>query len=68
MKSDRTQIPNLVVYGVLYAAIFGISFWLLIFDRESPTNWIVYVILIVAVLGGLVKLAAHSRNKHQQST
>ena len=57
MKIDRnTQIPNKVVYGMLYAIIFGISIWLLVFHKESPTNWILYVGVIWAVLGGLVKL------------
>ena len=68
MKIDRNkQIPNMVVYGVLYAIIFGISIWLLAFHKESPTNWILYVGMIVAVLAGLVKFALHSRKRHQQS-
>ena len=68
MKIDRNlQIPNIVVYGVAYAIVFGISFWLLAFHKESPTNWILYVLMIVAVVAGLVKLAFHSRKKHQQS-
>jgi len=68
MKIDRNkQIPNMVVYGVLYAIIFGISIWLLAFHKESPTNWILYVAMVVAVLAGLVKFALDSRKRHQQS-
>lgn len=68
MKIDRNkQIPNMVVYGVLYAIVFGISIWLLAFHKESPTNWILYVGMIAAVLAGLVKFALHSRKRHQQS-
>ena len=68
MKIDRnTQIPNILVYGVLYAIVFGISIWLLAFHKESPTNWILYVLMTVAVLAGLVHFAIHSRKKHQQS-
>jgi len=68
MKIDRNlQIPNIVVYGLLYVVLFGVSFWLLAFHKESPTNWILYVLMIVAVLAGLVKFALHSRKKHQQS-
>lgn len=62
MKIDRnTQIPNMVVYGVLYATLFGVSIWLLTFHKESPTNWILYVGTSVAVVAGLVKLALHGR-------
>ena len=68
MKVNRkTQIPNLVVYSALYAVLFGISFWLLVFRDESPTNWVLYIGLIWAVLGGLVKFALHSRKRHQQT-
>ncbi|HKQ08213.1 MAG TPA: hypothetical protein VJ464_24015 [Blastocatellia bacterium] len=68
MKTDRNpQIPNLVVYGVLYAIIFGVSLWLLAFHRDSRTNWILYVAMSVAALAGLVKFALHSRKKHPQS-
>jgi DMSO reductase anchor subunit len=68
MKINRNkQIPNMIVYGALYAIIFGISIWLLAFHKESPTNWILYVAMIVAALVGLVKFALHSRKKQQQS-
>jgi hypothetical protein len=68
MKINRNkQIPNLVVYGVLYAIIFGISIWLLAFHKESPTNWVLYVALALAVLAGLVKFALHACKRHQQS-
>ena len=61
MKLDRkTEIPNILVYGVLYAVIFGISIWLLAFEKESPTNWILYAALAIAVLAALVKFAVHS--------
>jgi hypothetical protein len=61
------RIPNLVVYSALYAALFGISIWLLVFHPESPTNWLLYPMMIWAVLGGLVKFALHLRKRHQQS-
>ena len=64
---NNKQIPNKVVYGVLYALIFGISIWLLAFHRESPGNWILYFGMALAVLAGLVKFALHSRKRHQQS-
>ena len=61
------QIPNMVVYVVLYAIVFGISIWLLAFQKENPTNWILYVAMIVAVSAGLGKFAFHLRKRHQQS-
>lgn len=68
MKIDgNTQIPNIIVFGALYAIVFGISIWLLAFHKESPTNWILYVLMAVAVLVGLVQLALNSRKKHQKS-
>ena len=68
MKIDmKKQIPNLVVYLALYAVIFGISIWLLVFHDESPTNWVLSVAMIVSVLAGLVKFALHTRKRHQQS-
>jgi len=63
----KKRIPNLVVYSALYAALFGISIWLLVFHPESPTNWVLYMMMIVSVLAGLVKFALHSRKRHQQS-
>ncbi len=63
----KKRIPNLVVYSALYAALFGISIWLLVFHPESPTNWVLYIMMIVSVLAGLVKFALHSRKRHQQS-
>jgi len=63
----KKSIPNLVVYSALYAAIFGISIWLLVFHPESPTNWVLYIVMIGSVLAGLVKFALHSRKRHQQS-
>ena len=68
MKMNMKKgIPNLVVYSALYAAIFGISIWLLVFHPESPTNWVLYIAMIGSVLAGLVKFALHSRKRHQQS-
>jgi hypothetical protein len=40
--SGNIQIPNILVYAILYAAIFAISIWLLIAHRDSPTNWLLY--------------------------
>ena len=69
MKIDMNKsIPNLVVYSALYAALFGICIWLLVFHNESPTNWVLYIAMIVSVLAGLVKFALHSRKKHPQSS
>ena len=63
----KKRIPNLVVYSAIYAALFGISIWLLVFHPESPANWFLYVGMIGSVLAGLVKFALHSRKRHQQS-
>jgi uncharacterized membrane protein YphA (DoxX/SURF4 family) len=61
MKVNRnTQIPNIIVYVVLYAILFGVSIWVLLTDRESPTNWLLYAGLIWAVLAGAIKFAVHS--------
>ena len=68
MKIDKNkQIPNVIVYGVLYAIVFGISIWLLVFHKENPTNWILYVLMFMAVLAGLLRFAIISRKRHQQS-
>lgn len=58
--NGNTQIPNIIVYAVLYAIVFGISIWLLIAHSESPTNWQVYVLMIGAVLAGAIQFAVHS--------
>jgi hypothetical protein len=63
----KKQIPNLGVYLALYAVVFGVSIWLLVFHNESPTNWVLYIAMIVSVLAGLVKFAFHTRKRHQQS-
>lgn len=62
------QIPDKIVFGVLYAIIFGISIWLLAFHKENPTNWILYVGMFMAVLAGLVRFALLSRKRRQQSS
>lgn len=68
IKTDmKKQIPNLVAYLALYAAIFGVSIWLLVFHDESPTNWVLYIAMTVSILAGLVKFASHTRNRPQQS-
>lgn len=68
MELDRKKtISNMVVYLALYAVIFWISIWLLVFHNESSTNWVLYIAMIVSVLSGLVKFALHTHKKHQQS-
>ena len=69
MNTDKKnkQIPDMLVFAVLYVMIFGISIWLLAFHKESPTNWILYVLTGAAVAGGLLKLAFSSRKARQQS-
>jgi hypothetical protein len=67
MKTDvKKQIPNTIVYLALYAVIFGVSIWLLVFHYESPTNWVLYVAMVVSILAGLVKFALHTRKRYQQ--
>jgi hypothetical protein len=68
MIDMKKTIPNLVVYSALYVAIFGVCIWLLIFHRESPTNWVLYIGTIGSVLAGLVKFALRSRKRHPQSS
>jgi len=58
--NKNTQVPNLAVYVFLYALVFGISIWVLMTDRESPTNWLVYALMIGAVLSGAIQFAVHS--------
>jgi hypothetical protein len=68
MSTDvKKQIPNMVVYLALYAVVFGISIWLLAFHNESPTNWVLYVAMMVSILAGLVKFALHTRKRHQSA-
>ena len=62
----RTQIPNIIVYGALYAIIFGVSIWTLTTDRESPTNWLAYAAMIGSVLLGAIKFGIYW--KRQQTT
>ena len=57
----NTQIPNRIVYAVLYAIVFVSCIWVLIRDPESPTNWLAYAAMIVSVLAGAIKFALHSR-------
>ena len=54
------QIPNVIVYAVLYALIFGLNIWVLIADIESPTNWLAYAAMIGSVFAGAIKFAVHS--------
>ena len=69
MKIDRNiQIPNIIVYFVVYAVLFGISIWLLAFHKESPNNWFLYLAMVFSVLAGLVKFALQSRKRPQKST
>jgi uncharacterized membrane protein YcaP (DUF421 family) len=65
--SGKTQIPNLLVYAAIYGVIFGISIWLLIAYNDSPTNWVLYLLMIGSVLAGVVKFILHSRKQHSQS-
>jgi disulfide bond formation protein DsbB len=58
--NGNRQIPNMIVYAALYAIIFGVSIWVLITDRESPTNWLAYAAMTVSVLLGGIKFALHS--------
>lgn len=68
MKIDRNkQVPNILVYAVLYALVLGISIWLLASDNESPTNWILYPAMAVSVFAGVVHFALHVRKTHQRS-
>ncbi len=60
-----TKIPNIIVYAALYGAIFGISIWVLITDRENPTNWLAYAAMIGSVLAGAIKFAVHSRKQQR---
>ena len=57
----NTQIPNGLVYAALYAILFAVCIWLLVFHPENPTNWLAYAAIIVSVLAGAIKLAVHSR-------
>jgi len=63
----KKQIPNMLVYVALYAVIFGVSIWLLVFLGENPTNHVLYILMIVSILAGLVKFALHRRKRLQQS-
>ena len=64
MTIDRnTRVSDTHVYSVLYAVIFGISIWLLGFRKDSPTNWILYIAMGVAVTAGLLKLGFNSLKK-----
>ena len=65
--NGNTQIPNILVYATLYAIIFGVGIWVLIADRESPTNWLAYAAMIGSVLAGVIKFAAHSWKQQRTS-
>jgi hypothetical protein len=67
MKIDwNIQIPNRVVYVALYAAVFGISIWLLVFHADSNTDGYLYFAMVVSVLAGFVQVGLNSRKKQQQ--
>ena len=66
-KDQNKQIPNRIVYLAVYLVIFGISVWLLVFHKESPSNGILYIAMIVSVFAGLIKTALHRRKRDQQS-
>ena len=69
MKVNRnTQIPNMLVYVVLYAVLFGISIWVLIADREGPNNWLVYAGMIGSVLAAMIKFAVHSLRRQRTAS
>ena len=63
--NGNTQIPNLIVYAALYGILFAVCIWVLITDRESPTNWLAYAAMIGSVLAGAIKLALHSWKPHK---
>jgi len=68
MKIDgKIQVPNLIVYAVLYAIVFGVSIWLLVSHNDSPTNGYFYAAVIVSTIAGLVKFALHSRRQHKRA-
>jgi protein-S-isoprenylcysteine O-methyltransferase Ste14 len=53
--SRKTQIPDWVVYVVVYGIVFGVSAFVMIRDPEGSTNWVLYVGVIWAVAAGAVK-------------
>ena len=64
MKINRNkQIPNVAVYVPLYTTIFGISIWLLAFQKDGIYNWFLYLAMIVSVFAGAVQFALQSRQK-----
>jgi hypothetical protein len=60
MKVSGLQVPNMVVYAMLYLTIFGISIWLLVAHEDSRTDWLLYSAMIGSVLAGLIKFGVHS--------
>lgn len=68
MKIDgNLQIPNVIVYTALYAVVFGISIWLLVFHPGSPAEWFLYAAMFVLTVGGLAKFVHSRRGKTQFS-
>ena len=68
MKTNRKRaIPSSIVYLALYAAIFAISIWLLVFHKESPTNWVLYIAMIGSVSAGLLKVVTQTGKRAPQS-
>ena len=66
-NEQKRQIPNRTVYLALYIVIFGISAWLLVFHKDSPTNGFLYIAMAGSVLAGLIKFALYMRKRKQQS-
>ena len=68
MKIDgKIQIPNAIVYAVLYAVVFGISICLLVFHPDNPTNGYLYVLMIVAAVTGIAKFALNGRKRNRRA-
>ena len=63
----KKQVPNIVVYAVLYAIIFGTGIWLTIYHIDAVSDGIMYSAMGTAVLAGIVK-SAIELNKSRQST
>lgn len=67
MKVSGLQVPNMVVYAMLYIIIFGISIWLLVAYQDSRTDWFLYSAMMGSVLAGLIKFGVHCRFSPQSA-